>query len=188
MKVISLLILGIYLVYPQINLNHQINHIYHYNFYDEIDYDTVRPLEATIQALQSTDTLYIYINSPGGVVDAGNELIDIIHSSPVHTVAVTEYFIASMAIDLSISCNELIVGIPGEEPIAIIHAAFVMVWDKPLHVFPGLGATHRIQIKRYSKFLTKEELHKIFVNWEDLVIPMHVFVDRVNSSNSLHQD
>lgn len=183
MKIISLAILGLYLIYPQINLNHNISHIYHYNFYSEIDFDSVAPLEATIQDLQPTDTLYIYINSPGGIVDAGNELIDVIHSSKGHTIAVTEYFIASMAIDVSISCNELIVGIQGQEPIAIIHAAFIDLNGHHVHVFPGLGSTHRLQIKRYSPFLTKEELHKVFDNWEDLILPMHSFVDRVNASS-----
>jgi hypothetical protein len=179
-KVISTLLLSVYLLFPALHTQYQISHIYHYDLTGDIDYDSVRPLEGLIQGLHASDTLYVYINSPGGIVNAGNELIDIIKPSPVHIVAVTGYFIASMAIDVTLACDQVILGINGQQPLAIIHAAYVSFGGNPIHTWPGLKAVHAVQISRYKSFLTKQELYQIFVQWKDLPLNMTSFVSRVN--------
>lgn len=182
MKIISIFILSVYLLFPALHAQYQISHISHYDFNGDITYDSVRPLEGLIQGLHASDTLYLYINSPGGTVVAGNELIDVIKPSPANIVAVTGYFIASMAIDVTLSCDQIILGINGPQPLAIIHAAYVSFGGNPIHTWPGLKSVHASQISRYKSFLTKQELYQIFVQWKDLPLNMTSFVSRVNLS------
>lgn len=132
--------------------------------YDAVSPDSVSDLSQCIMLLDSInhDPIELYINSPGGSIDDGFALIDLMRSvkSPVHTIA--QGTVASMATLIFIAGNKRLAY---KHSVLMLHDLFAGVADygakmkDRVDFFDKEWFAIRNHIQTYTK-LTPEEIEK----------------------------
>jgi ATP-dependent protease ClpP protease subunit len=121
-----------------------------------------------LRKAESHETVVIYLNSPGGIIDAAFMIIDAITCSKAHVVAHLTGMVASAATMIALTCDEIIVS---------KHLSFM------IHNYSGgmQGKGHEMKARQefadkslekaftsfYGGFLTKDEIKEV-IDGKDL--------------------
>jgi ATP-dependent protease ClpP protease subunit len=149
----------------------------------EVTAGSVAPLITSINNLSSGDTVYLYLASPGGEADAGFQLVSAMQHTHGKVIVVVEGDIASMAIDIALAGNQIIVlDTVHNNNNAVIHAAYVGTrnYAFKIHSADGLAAIHARQRVDYKDILTTEEMHQVMDNYNDMYIHVGELIYRFN--------
>jgi len=151
----------------------------HIEINGEVTWRTYDTVVDTIKTAPNNGVLFVYIDSPGGDAEAGDEIALELKRCKANVVTVIDGTVASVAFNILISGD--FVAIDHSDTI-LIHAAYVMIGDMSFHVFPGSGLEqlHEKQKKDYRGYLTREEEKFIFEDWGDLIMSPEIFLERVD--------
>lgn len=106
LKLIKVLLLGVSLCW---GINSYAA-TYNLNLDSEVTDDSMTPLVQAFNTMQSGDNAILFINSPGGSVDAGQRLEDAIDAAEgrgVHVEAHLHYWVASMAAEITMHAQTI---------------------------------------------------------------------------------
>ena len=134
---------------------------------------------SAINELELGDTLYLHIDSPGGEVNAGDKLMDVMKRSRGTIVAVLDGQTASKAVDIALTAHKVIMGDSRGE--TVIHEAYVIAGLFRLHnIDERTNSIEQRQIKLYHHIITEKEERKVFLDHEDLRMTNEQFIHRIN--------
>lgn len=160
---------------------HAANSARHIEINGEITWDTYNEVIEDIVEAPAGGVLFVYIDSPGGNADAGDEIAYKLKKCKSNVVTVINGTIASAAFNILIAGDYVYV-IKCE--VILIHAAYVDISGVTLHVFPGLKELHEKQKRDYRGYLTRAEEKFIFEEYGDLLLSKEVFLKRVDNDTT----
>lgn len=148
---------------------------------NEINPMTVQAVIDRLKAADYTDTVIIYINSPGGYVSSMVDLINAMSRSDAHVVTHVTFLAASAAANITMAGDEIIA-----DPISVI--MFHMPSspnEQGIKTKVPLSNPVNILINGYSKdkvfkYLTVAELNA-YMNGEDVYIPGNELINRIKA-------
>lgn len=146
---------------------------YHYHFDQGVDDITMyRDLTMTLVTMQETDTLNLYINSPGGYVDTMFQLVNLITNCKGTVIGHLLGPSASAACSIFLSCHGWMV-----HPYATLmgHTWRGGIYGKgKMDVIPQLNAfsdtIDNMMIDLYFPFFTMEEIGEMIDNNRDIYL------------------
>lgn len=140
-----------------------------------------------IKSASSRDVIYLYINSPGGSLSTGVQLINAMHSSQAKTVTVLEAEASSMGAIIFLAGDEFIVN---DNCLIMFHNFNGVIGGKGHEVLAQATATvdwySKIMKKICYPFLSLEEISKvlkgedIWLHSEEIRIRLTKMVDDLN--------
>ncbi len=131
----------------------------------EITNRTADMVDKILASTTPGEYVYVYIDSPGGLVSAGNRIIKAIQDAGVVTVAVVNGFVASMAVDVLISCKYVKINYLSS---ILFHSSFQVHDNRIVRDFVGLTIPHALQANRYKDYLTTAQMYSVFILQQDL--------------------
>lgn len=158
----------------------------------EVTDDSVAPIIAQLEDLSPGQTLYIHIDSPGGVVTSGFRLIDAMHATKGTVITVLDGEIASMAVDIALAGQQVQLGkdapyttegdVFNTSHSVIIHAMYIKagLFNVRDESIDGMKAGHDRQKLDYKGILTPQEYKQVFVDHDDLFMSPVTFVNRIH--------
>jgi len=134
-----------------------------------------------LRLADSNDTVYIHINSPGGLLFQGIEIINEIKDSSAHTVSVNEGMAASAAALIAISCDEIT---SKEFTFYLFHRPFFITGNGGKVLLPSdhpgeMIATIIMKEKMFLIFTTEE--FQTYVSGGDVIILGSDLIKRINN-------
>lgn len=133
-----------------------------FDLQDEIEGFNYTDLITELYDAKEGDKLILNINSPGGRVDVGMEIVDAIQDSNATVVGYVQWNSCSMAAVIALACDNLVFR---ENTYLMFHTYSGGVYGKSTDIVPDVQHTDNVIKKAFSKicspFLTKKELKQI---------------------------
>lgn len=147
----------------------QTQQVLHYYISDVVEAPTkYTDMIHRIKTARSGDVVYIYLNTPGGRIDTGVQMISAMKASQAHIVTVLEGEVCSLGTLLFLSGDEFIVH---DNCLFMIHNFSGGTYGKGHEQAAQLEATikwfTKLAQETYKGFLTDDELERV-IKGEDL--------------------
>jgi len=133
-----------------------------------------------IQTAEANDTIYIHLNTIGGDMDAGIQIINAMKVSAAHIVSSLEGGVSSMGGMIFLSAKEFLVH---ENSFLMIHNYTGGVYGKGHEQVAALQSatkwTEDFMYRLYVPFLSEDEVRNV-IKGEDIYIHPPEIIDRLN--------
>ena len=157
---------------PFLYTSQQLSKIVHHFYISSIIEEPIKYVDMVfrIQTAGPEDIVYIHLNTPGGVLDTGVQIINAMKSTPAHVIAALEGEVASLGTMIFLAADEFVVH---DNSSLMIHNYSGGVWGKGHEQIAALTSATKwmedFMRRMYVPFMTEEEVQRI-LGGEDLYI------------------
>jgi ATP-dependent Clp protease protease subunit len=169
---------------------HQVvtQNIYHYYISGYIEDPTqYTEMINRIHTAMESDTIYMHLNTVGGDMSTGIQLMNAMTSTPAHVIASIEGEVSSMGTMIFLSAKEFMVH---ENSLLMFHNYTGGVWGKGHEQVAALESatkwTEEFMHRIYIPFMTSEEVDRL-IKGEDIYMHPPEIIYRLNTMLKIRQ-